>query len=37
MQSAVVDDAGDEVVVDGDVEGGETSGGEEWPCWMPRL
>ena len=29
------DDASDEVVVDEDVEGGEGSGGLEWPCWMP--
>ena len=44
MSSAVVgvdvvgdedDDAGDVVVVDEDVEGGEGSGGLEWPRWTP--
>ena len=44
MSSAVVgvdvvgdkdDDAGDVVVVDEDVEGGEGSGGRGWPCWTP--
>ena len=31
------DDAGDEVVVYEDVEGGKDNGGLEWSGWAPRL